>query len=86
MSGRRALSEPETLVIIDRWPARMRKETAAAYVDAVSPRAFDEAVRKGVYPRPRRIKGEGLRWLKSELDEAIAKPGGAANDDFEDLS
>lgn len=86
MSSRPLTSPAETLVIIDRWPARMRRETAAAYVDAVSPRAFDEAVRKGVYPRPRRIRGEGLRWLKSELDEAIAKPEEAANDDFGDLS
>ena len=51
----------------------MRRETAAAYVDARSVQAFDRAVKAGIYPRPYHKPGEGDRWLRSELDEALAK-------------
>lgn len=72
------------LTIVQSWPAQMRKETAAAYVDAVSVRAFDRAVKAGIYPKPYKLSGEGERWLRSELDKAImAGSKAAANDELD---
>lgn len=66
------MSAPSVTIVSD-WPAQMRKETAAAYVDAQSVQAFDRAVKAGTYPRPYNRPGEGLRWLRSELDAALAR-------------
>lgn len=71
------------LTIIEAWPAQMRRETAASYVDATSPLAFDKAVKGGLYPKPYRKKGEGMRWLKVELDEALRKLNPNEEDEFE---
>lgn len=66
------MASPSVTIVSD-WPAQMRKETAAAYVDAQSVQAFDRAVKAGTYPRPYNRPGEGLRWLRSELDAALAR-------------
>ena len=51
----------------------MRAETAAAYVDERSVETFRR--RAGtVYPKPYRVSGmRGDRWLRDELDQAIAR-------------
>jgi hypothetical protein len=64
-------------VRMQQWPELMQAETAAAYVDERSVRAFRRRVGK-VYPRGRRIPGRGLVWVKREMDEAIAKTVGSA--------
>ena len=74
------------ITLIQAWPAQMRKETAAAYVDAPSTKAFDRAVKAGTYPQPYKKPGEGERWLKTELDAALAKISSnpeEADDEFE---
>jgi len=71
----------QNVIIIQSWPAQMRKETAAAYVDARSVQAFDRAVKAGIYPRPYHRPGEGDRWLRTELDTALAAQAPAAEDD-----
>lgn len=53
------------------WPRLMRAETAAAYVDETSVRAFRRKV-GSVYPGP--VSGKGMRqkWDREDLDQAIA--------------
>ena len=53
------------------WPAEMRTDMAAAYVDEPSVEAFNRKV-GSVYPLPVRGKGEARKWSKAELDKAIA--------------
>lgn len=72
------------VTIIAAWPEQMRKETAAAYVDARSTSAFDRAVKAGLYPKPYKRPGEGERWLKIELDQALASLRGAAAGEDDD--
>jgi hypothetical protein len=65
----------------------MRVETAAAYVDEKSVRAFRRAV-GAIYPVPFKLSGKGDRWLKDALDEAIdrlANLKGAMIHDIADL-
>lgn len=62
---------------IPQWPELMQAKTAARYVDEPSVRAFRRRVGK-VYPRPRKIRGRGTVWLKSEMDQAIANLSGIA--------
>ena len=74
------------VTIVSAWPEQMRRETAAAYVDARTTREFDRAVKAGLYPQPYRKPGEGDRWLKSELDQALralVETAAAAGDDDE---
>ncbi len=49
-------------------PRLIPREAAAAYI-AVSPNKFDELVRDGRMPRPRRIDARKV-WLVPELDGA----------------
>jgi hypothetical protein len=53
------------------WPAQMRAETAAAYLDEVSVDAFLRSVRDGLYPKPVEAPGKGTRWLRDDLDAAL---------------
>jgi hypothetical protein len=55
------------------WPAQMRAETAARYLDEVSTAAFLRGVKTGVYPAARRVAGKGLRWMIEDLDAARAR-------------
>jgi len=60
-------------LILPNWPARMRAEMAAAYVDAPSIAVFRCHVRKGLYPKPYQRAGEEQAWLKIELDQALSR-------------
>lgn len=53
------------------WPHLMRAETAAAYVDEKSVNSFRRGVGK-VYPPPVHVPNKGDRWLRSQLDAALA--------------
>ncbi len=59
------------------WPAEMRADMAAAYVDEPSVEAF---LRKAgtTYPAPVRGRGCARKWSKEALDLAIAKRHGFA--------
>lgn len=48
----------------------MRVETAAAYCDEPSVKAFRASV-GGMWPAPMKWKGKSERWLKDDLDRAI---------------
>lgn len=52
------------------WPALMRAETAAAYLDESSVESFRRGVGT-IYPRPILVPRKGERWLKARLDEAL---------------
>jgi hypothetical protein len=54
------------------WPTEMRAETAAAYCDEPSPKAFLSKVKRGVYPSPCRQRGMLPKWHRFKLDQAIA--------------
>lgn len=53
------------------WPALMRADMAAAYLDESDRTAFLRKVRGGIYPGPVRFQGCRLRWRKSDLDATI---------------
>ena len=55
---------------IEGWPRLMTAPTAAAYCDEASVEVFRRGVGK-IWPRPKKIKGKGERWLREDLDEAI---------------
>lgn len=74
------------LASLPDWPARMRVDTAAAYVDAPSIEVFRSHVRRGLYPKPYKRDGEEQAWLKVELDKVLARMAGMElepEDDFE---
>lgn len=50
------------------WPAEMRSETAAAYVDEPSVNAFLLKVDRGIYSRPVRLPGCLPKWHREKLD------------------
>ncbi len=56
----------------------MRAQTAAAYVDERSVEAFRRSVGK-LYPEPILVSGKGDRWVKEDLDLAIAQLSGRAH-------
>lgn len=56
-----------------RWPAQMRAETAAAYLDEKTKAAFLRSVREGLYPPPVDVPGKGPRWLLEDLERALAR-------------
>jgi predicted DNA-binding transcriptional regulator AlpA len=51
-------------------PRLIRREAAAAYVN-VSPTTFDEMVRDGRMPRPKRLAGRRRAWDVRALDAAV---------------
>jgi len=51
-------------------PRLISREAAAAYVD-VSPTTFDEMVKYGTMPRPRRLSGRRKAWDVRALDAAV---------------
>jgi hypothetical protein len=61
----------------------MSARTAAAYCDERSVDAFRRGVGR-IWPRPIKVSGKGLRWLRDDLDLAIERlalkvPGDAAD-------
>lgn len=59
------------------WPAEMRADLAAAYVDEPSVESFLKKVGL-VYPQPVRGNGAPQKWSKQALDQAIARRHGLA--------
>ena len=51
-------------------PRLVSRDAAAAYVD-VSPTTFDEMVRDGRMPRPKRLGGRRKAWDVRALDAAV---------------
>jgi predicted DNA-binding transcriptional regulator AlpA len=51
-------------------PRLILREAAAAYV-SVSPAMFDELVKSGRMPKPRRITYRRVGWVVRELDAAV---------------
>jgi predicted DNA-binding transcriptional regulator AlpA len=51
------------------WPRGLRREAAADYV-GVSPSHFDEWVKQGIMPKPKKIGGVVL-WDRGALDDAL---------------
>ena len=74
------------------WPAEMRSETAAAYVDEPSVQAFLAKVERGIYCQPARLDGCLPKWAREKLDldlrrrhNLIASGGGEVVEDISDL-
>lgn len=62
------------------WPAMMRKSMAAQYVD-MSPNQFQRYVDQGIFPQPVQL-GNGLRWHRKRMDEAIGQLFGDIEEDW----
>jgi len=60
-------------------PRLLKREAAAAYV-SVSPTKFDEMVRDGSMPKPKRLIGRRKAWDVRALDAAIDNLPNADND------
>ena len=61
-------------------PRGLSRVQAAAYI-GVSPSLFDEMVKDGRMPKPKRINGRVV-WDRLQLDAAFAElPDGSARDD-----
>jgi predicted DNA-binding transcriptional regulator AlpA len=60
-------------------PRLVSREAAAAYV-SVSPTKFDEMVRAGRMPRPKRLGGRRKAWDVRALDTAVDSLPGDDND------
>jgi hypothetical protein len=68
-----------THIILDLEPRGLNRVKAAAYID-VSPTKFDELVKDGRMPPPKRIDGRKV-WDRRKLDEAFeALPDDGAAD------
>jgi hypothetical protein len=59
----------------------MRAETAAAYCDEPSVKAFLAKVQRGIYSEPRREKGCLPKWHRWKLQRDIAQRHGLRFDD-----
>lgn len=67
---------------IPAWPRQMRAQTAADYCDEVSEAAFRRACGKGkLYPPPKNVEGKGERWLREDLDAALDRIHGRADEE-----
>ena len=63
------------------WPAAMRKERAASYLD-LTVAAFEREVLTGRLPQPTVLDGKE-RWLKAAIDKAIqGQDGSSAEAEF----
>jgi len=58
-----------------QWPALMRAETAARYVDEKNVAAFLRKTGR-VYPAGRKVSGRGRVWARADLDLAIEEMRG----------
>jgi hypothetical protein len=71
------------------WPAEMRAETAAAYVDEPSVNAFLDKVARGIYGEPSRRAGCLPKWHREKLDADLRRRHGlqvAGDKVIEDIS
>lgn len=64
-------------------PRLIGREAAAAFVN-VSPTKFDEMVKEGVMPRPKRLGGRRKAWDVRALDAAVDNLPIEANDNDDD--
>jgi predicted DNA-binding transcriptional regulator AlpA len=64
-------------------PRLISRGAAAAYV-SVSPTKFDEMVKNGSLPRPKRLSGRRKAWDVRALDAAINDLPNADNDNDDD--
>ena len=57
------------------WPAQMRADMAAAYLDFSNTAEFDAAIKRGDGPPPSSLRGKGRKrepiWSRYELDRYI---------------
>ena len=74
------------------WPAEMRAETAAAYVDEPSVEAFLAKVQRAIYCQPVRMSGCLPKWNREKLDLDLRRrhnlqigEGGGIVEDITDL-
>lgn len=73
------------------WPAEMRADTAAAYVDEPSVNAFMLKVERGIYCQPARMVGCLPKWNREKLDMDLRRRhnlmavGGEVVEDIADL-
>jgi hypothetical protein len=73
------------------WPAEMRADTAAAYVDEPSVNAFMLKVERGIYCHPARTAGCLPKWNREKLDMDLRRRhnlmavGGEIVEDISDL-
>ena len=51
-------------------PRLINREAAAAYV-CVSPNTFDEMIKDGRMPRPKRLRDRRIAWDVRDLDAAV---------------
>jgi hypothetical protein len=61
------------------WPASMRRDLAAAYLD-ISLGTFDKIVAEGRLPRGLALTQGSRIWLRRDLDALLAKLRGLPND------
>ncbi len=54
-------------------PAAMLDRRGLAHYIGVSVRTVDRMIERGELPRPRRAADRILRWLRTEVDEAISR-------------
>lgn len=68
------------------WPAQMRADMAAAYLDYRDTTEFAIAIRRGDAPPPSSLRGSGRKrepvWCREELDRYLAPaPPDGQNDE-----
>ena len=67
---------------MNRWPAMMRRATAAEYCD-MSEAAFEREIAKGQLPCGVSFGGR-IHWRKEAIDKALDRVSGEALDDVEE--
>ena len=65
-------------------PRLIGRAAAAAYIN-VSPTTFDEMVKDGRMPRPKRLGGRRKAWDVRTLDAAVDRLSDADNDNDNDI-
>jgi len=59
------------------WPAQMRADMAAAYLDYADTTQLAAAVRRGEAPAPSSMRGSGRRrepiWARADLDRVASR-------------
>jgi hypothetical protein len=58
------------------WPAQMRADMAAAYLDFANTAELESAIRRGDAPAPSSLRGQGRKrepiWARDHIDRHIA--------------